>query len=155
VEEIVFDGFESNVLSSLSNVKNASYVAMKGVSIDLAPFQHIEKGAFCVTRRVNYHLLTKLQSLTLSDCQSVTDVSCFQNIPDLDLHYCRNITDVSPLSRVHTLNLSCCDGFTDVSSLRNVHTLVLNYCENLMNISGLENVYSLSFCGFRGRMSLD
>jgi hypothetical protein len=141
-------------LSFLSNVKSVSYSAdrsvMFGTKIDLAPLQHIEKGIISVTKCANYHLLANLLSLELSDCTSVTDVSCFANIPDLNLCNCENINDVSSLSRVHTLDLSYCKGVTDVSSLKNVHTLTLDFCENVSDISGLENVYSLSFHMFPG-----
>jgi hypothetical protein len=154
VEVISLSTVRIKDLSFLSNVKSVSYSADRsmlfGTKVDLAPLQHIQKGIISVRKCVNYHLLANLLSLELSDCMSVTDVSCFANIPDLTLCNCENVTDVSPLSRVSTLDLSDCKGITDVSSLRNVHTLVLDYCENVTDISGLENVYSLSFVSFSG-----
>jgi hypothetical protein len=153
VDEISFRGIKVNDFSFLSNVKNVSFSAdgsMPGTKLDLAPFQHIKKGIIRVDQCVNDHLLANLQSLEISNCSSITDMSCFANIPVLNLNGCINITDVSPLSRCHNLDFSFCDGITEVSSLKNVHRLVLDSCDNVTDVSGLENVYSLSIRIFQG-----
>jgi hypothetical protein len=154
VGEISLTGIKVKDLKSFSNVKNVSFSAdrsMHGVKIDLAPLQHLEKGFFTVTKCVNHAKLANLQSLAISNCESITNVSCFANIPVLDLHGCDKIKDVSPLSRVHTLDLNSCEGIKNVSSLKNVHKLILDFCDNVKDISGLENVSWLSFRMFQGK----
>jgi hypothetical protein len=94
-------------------------------------------------------MLANLKSLELSDCDSVKDVSCFQNIPHLNLNRC-GITDVSSLGKCQNLNLSHCENIRDVSALKNVHTLDLSHCDQLTDLSALTGVYSLKFEGFKG-----
>jgi hypothetical protein len=115
---------------------------------DFAPLQHLENGCFSVYLCKNYGCLSNLQSLTISSCASINDVSSFRNIPKLNLPGCDNIMDVSPLANVYDLNLSSCLGITDVSSLGNVHTLNLSNCRNLEDVSALGNVHTLllSWC---------
>jgi hypothetical protein len=142
--------------SFCSNIKSVTICkwdkSFTGI-FDCALFQNIEKGCFklnFVTPFTNHHLLCNLTSLDLSTCQSIVDVSCFQNIPQLTLNCCLGITDVSSLGRVHTLNLGGCRNIHDVSALGRVYTLDLSYCEKVTDLSALEWVYSLSFCEFRG-----
>jgi hypothetical protein len=118
----------------------------------------------------NYHLLDKLNQVSISHCISIIDVTCFQNIPSLRLIYCPNISDVSSLGKVHELDLTCCSGIRDVSALKDVHTLILNGCRNvhdvsslggihkldvshcplIRNISSLHSIYDLTIVGFTG-----
>jgi hypothetical protein len=117
---------------------------------DLGPLQNIEKGVFQVWNCINYHLLSNLKSLEISNNNSITDVSCFENIPILCLRSCSGVTDVSPLRKVHKLDLSLCRNIRDVSDLARVHTLDLSYCDQVRDLSALEWVYSLRFQQFKG-----
>jgi hypothetical protein len=118
----------------------------------------------------HYYLLSHLKRLQIVTCPSITDVSCFRNIPDLtliecseitdvsnlanvrvlDLSFCPGIRDVSSLGKVHSLTLTGCSSIEDVSALRNVHKLDLSYCSRIRDISSLSNVYSLKLQDFQG-----
>jgi Leucine-rich repeat (LRR) protein len=118
----------------------------------------------------NYPTLGHLKTLSISNCDSITDVSCFRNVQKLSLNSCANITDVSSLGNVRELTLTYCSGITDVSSLGkiyqlslkgcdnisdistlgNVHSLNLSYCPLVSDISSLKNVYELELCEFNG-----
>jgi hypothetical protein len=77
--------------------------------------------------------------LQISNCETVNDVSCFRDIPNLSLRHCRRITDVSALGKVHTLNLSGCDGVLDLSSLESVYSLTFHHFVGT-DLSGLKNI---------------
>jgi hypothetical protein len=113
------------------------------VSFDLGPLENLECGEFSFRQCINHDCLSHLLSLEIGYCDSITDVTCFRNIPKLTLTQCCNITDVSSLGNVRELDLSCNDGITDVSALGNVHTLSVNSCENLIDVSALTNVHTL------------
>jgi hypothetical protein len=154
VDEISLVDCRIEDYSCCSNVKSVTIEQSSKVShFDFSPFQNIEKGCFkldFLTETTNHHLLYNLKSLYLFGCQSITDVSCFQNIPHLNILCCIRITDVSSLGRVHTLNLAFCENIYDVSALGRVHTLNLFGCRNVTDVSALEWVYSLTLSGFRG-----
>jgi hypothetical protein len=96
----------------------------------------------------NYSTLGHLKTLSISNCDSIADVSCFHNVQKLSLNSCANITDVSSLGNVHELSLTYCSGITDVSFLGKTYKLSLKGCDNIFDISALENVHSLnlSYC---------
>jgi hypothetical protein len=72
-----------------SNIKSVTINESYGNgNLDFGLFQNIEKGCFKLsfgTSAINHHLLCNLTSLDLLFCLSITDVSCFQNIPHLTL----------------------------------------------------------------------
>ena len=72
---------------------------------------------------IDYHNSRLLQSLNLSGCKNLKNVSnlgCLKHLKYLNLSGCEKIVDVSALSNVHILDLSWCTSITDVSALRNV-----------------------------------
>jgi hypothetical protein len=158
----------SSYIESL-DISAAFYVGGPSV-IDLAPLIHLKELRCSNYQVYNYHLLSNLQSVSITDSVSLTDVSCFQNVPVLDFSCCPNITDVSSLDEACKLNLYSCRAVKDVSALGNVHwlnlsstavedvsalgnvcTLDLSYCFYVEDISQLTNVYSLKIGYFRGR----
>jgi hypothetical protein len=153
VEEIVLYEFPIEDLSFWSRAKSVTFNPAEDIrmmSFDLAPLQHIKKGVFPIPYCVNYHLLAGLKSLTFSGCESITDVSCFKDIPVLALNNCARITDISFLGNVHRLDLSGCQNIVDVSPLKRVHTLNLSMCLSAKDLSALEWVYSFTFRYFDG-----
>jgi hypothetical protein len=114
---------------------------------DLSLLKNLEKGTFCLKHCINYHSLGNLKELEISYCTSITDVSCFRNIPKLKLIACINLSDISSLGHCIELDLSYNDGITDVSALGNVHTLCLTSCENVEDVSSLQNVHTLDISG--------
>jgi Leucine-rich repeat (LRR) protein len=105
--------------------------------------------------------LVKLQSLDLSSCGSLTDISGLSgltNLRTLNLSECKSLTDISILStlvNLNSLNLRYCELLTDISGLSglvNLQTLDLGGCSSLTDISniyGLLNLQTLDlgFCG--------
>jgi hypothetical protein len=153
VDEVCLHHCSVENLSYWLNAKIVEFMPDSTVcrnSFDLSPLENIEKGIFNFSRCVNYHLLTNLQYLQLSYCDSISDVSCFHNIPILDLQGCSKIIDVTSLGRVTKLNLSHCKNISVVSALGNVHTLDLSYCDKVRDLSELKWVHSLIFQGFKG-----
>jgi hypothetical protein len=93
----------------------------------------------------NYHVvssLTNLQKLALKNCHSVTDMTCFGNIPTLSLYRCPNC-EVASLQNVHELELRSCESIEDVFVLKDFHCLKLGGCENVSDVSALGNVHYL------------
>jgi hypothetical protein len=85
---------------------------------------------------VNYSRgFSHLESLSIWNCPSLRDVSCFGAIRRLSIDNCRGITDVSSLRNVVELRLSCCDGIRDVSALGKVYHLDLSDCDNVADVS--------------------
>jgi hypothetical protein len=122
-------------------------IASGGNWIDIDILVILEEASFVNMNLRNYHKLSHLKSLSISHTDSITDVSCFGNIPVLKLHDCNAITDVSRLSKVHELELSYCDGITDFSSLGRVYNLNLQGCNNISDISVLGNIHILNLEG--------
>jgi hypothetical protein len=120
-----------------STFKNLSFV-------DVCKLNILEEAAFENVKLENYSQLAHLQSLSISLCESITDVSYFQKIRKLKIHYCINVIDVSSLGNVHELVLVGCHGITDVSSLGRVYHLSLSDCENIRDVSALGNVHMLN-----------
>ena len=96
----------------------------------------ILRGCNSVTNDSLHHL-GKVNTLDLSECSNITDVSALGRVHTLYLRGCDNITDVSALGGVHTLDLSWCSEITDVSALGGVHTLNLSHCQNITDVSAL------------------
>ena len=108
-----------------------------------------------------------LDSVDLSHCLFLTDVSGFAGVRVLDISYCTRVSDVSCLGRVQHLNLTCCSvsnvsaltgaktlflagtQVSDVSMLGNAHVLCLDHCSNVTDASALGNVHTLSLRGTR------
>jgi hypothetical protein len=142
----LYDKFE---FSTYSNVKSLTFQDdYYEDSFDLAALSNLEKGEFYIEECENYDRLSNLQSLNISYCDSITDVSCFANISTLKLTNCANVIDVSPLGKVSDLDLSHCEGISDITALGNVQTLSLHACANIIDVSSLKNVHTLdiSFC---------
>jgi hypothetical protein len=152
VQELCLHNCSVKDLSFFSQVKNVSFSSDSRKTIfDFSSLQKIEKGSFEVSRCVNYQMLANLKSLELYNCDSVKDVSCFQNIPHLVLSRCSGIIDVSSLGKCQNLNLSYCRNIRDgFSALGKVPTLDLSHCDQLTDLSALTGVLSLRFQGFKG-----
>jgi hypothetical protein len=112
--------------------------------LDVCNLNILEEAVFENVKLENYPKLAHLQSLCISLCDSITDVSCFEKIGKVKIHYCRNVTDVSSLGNVHELVLVGCHGITDVSALGRVYHLSLSDCENIRDVSALGNVHMLN-----------
>jgi hypothetical protein len=141
VEEVDLYEFPIEEISYWSKAKSVTFEPadhLRESSFDFTPLQHIEKGVFHIHYCANYHLLANLKSLSISGCESITDVSCFKNIPILTLLDCSGITDVSRLGNVYRLDLSGCLNIVDVSPLKRVHTLDLSKCYRVKDLSALE-----------------
>jgi hypothetical protein len=111
--------------------------------IDLSQLTILEEASFSSIKLLNYHTLSHLKSLSISNTTSITDVSCFRNISKLSFHQCHKITDVSGLGNVHDLRFTYCERITDISSLRSVHSLELTGCYGVTDVSPLGNVHTL------------
>jgi hypothetical protein len=108
----------------------------------------LEKLCVFVRRVANYHLLPNLRDVEFCGCDSITDVSCFQNAEIARFTCCRNVTNVNSLANVKELVLVGCDGVTDVSQLGRVGKLEISCCRNLHDISGLSTVHTLTVSRF-------
>jgi internalin A len=103
--------------------------------------------------------LTSLQSLDLSGCEQVSDLSPLSGVTSLqtlDLSGCEQVSDLSPLSGVtslQTLNLSGCEQVSDLSpliGLTSLQALKLSGCKlvtDLFPLSGLTSLQSLDLSG--------
>jgi hypothetical protein len=153
-DEIYLSDCTVSDLSYWCNIKNVTFTShnesFKKLTFDLSPLANIEHGNFRFPRCVNYHRLANLKSLEIVDCDSITDVQCFRNIPVLTLRRCPRITDVSSLGKATNLNLSYCNNIRDVSALGNVHTLDLSFCDKVTDVSALGGVHTLKLNGFHG-----
>jgi hypothetical protein len=139
VDEISIHNYPTRKLGYFSQNKVVSCFSQLPQQIDLSPMKNIEKGYFEMPKCINYHTLANLKCLQISNCETITDVSCFRNIPNLALDHCSGIIDVSSLRNVHTLNLSGCDGVLDLSSLEWVYSLTFHEFQGT-DLSGLKNV---------------
>jgi hypothetical protein len=162
-----FKNFSFSMLSTVSRSTFHDYKDNATTTYDFALLKGLTNGSFHFDRCVNYHYLSHLQSLEITSCSSITDVSCFKNIPklklfscqnitdvgslgsvsELDLSYCRRVVDVSKLGKVRILKLRGCTGIVDVSALNNVHTLDISRCDQFTDISGLKSVTVLDISG--------
>ncbi|RTK98689.1 MAG: hypothetical protein EKK65_10495, partial [Lysobacterales bacterium] len=86
--------------------------ACEGGELDLSGLKHLEALPAELAR------LTGLQSLDLSECESLTDVSVLAGLTglqSLDLSWCPSLTDVSVLAGLtglQSLDLSWCPSLT-------------------------------------------
>jgi hypothetical protein len=119
-------------------------------TIDLRNLKTLEEASFSELKLLNYQTLSHLKSLRIWNDQLLCDVSCFQNVRELDLSNCDGIADVSSLGRVHKLNIFGCTRVTDVSALKNVRTLDIGRCFEVTDVSCLTNVVELHLHQFRG-----
>jgi hypothetical protein len=87
-------------------------------TVDLRTLTITEEASFSGMDLQNYQSLSSLlKSVSVEDCDSISDVSCFSKIQKLKFANCPNITDVSCLGDVRELSFWNCQGITDVSSL--------------------------------------
>jgi Leucine-rich repeat (LRR) protein len=110
--------------------------------IDLSQLTVLEEASFSNIKLLHYHTLSHLKSVSISS-SSITDVSCFKNVPKLSFHQCHMITNVSSLENVHDLRFSYCDRIKSVSSLGRVYSLELIGCYGVTDISALRNVHTV------------
>jgi hypothetical protein len=105
---------------------------------------------------------SSLDTVDLSHCGLLRDVSALANVRVLNIAYCSRVTDVSCLGRLEHLNLTCCSisdvsalvnaktlfltgtQVSDVSMLGNAHVLRLDHCRGVKDVSALGNVHTLS-----------
>jgi hypothetical protein len=118
--------------------------------LDVACLKILEEASFISMDLENYQLLSHLKSLSISCTDSITDVSCFRNVPKLKLYSCPKVSDVSSLENVVDLSLSYCDGCTNVSGLAKVLILRLEGCPNVKDLSPLKNLRELHLVRFEG-----
>jgi hypothetical protein len=125
---VEFVGCDS--LSDISGLRNVKKLTMicegKQPLINLSSLTEVET-LFLVFYQINTEELKyckQLQSLTLSDCRTVTE-SSFQNLTSL-----------------RKVNLSNCQGITDISMLSHCSWIAIRNCP-IRNLNGLENVKSI------------
>jgi hypothetical protein len=97
-----------------------------------------------VTKLVNYQLLRQAKKVIICDCDSITDVTCFQAVRELNLDGCKNVAGVNSLGMVTSLGLSGCFGVKDVSRLSSCRQLFFGNCSKITDVSALGNVIQLS-----------
>jgi hypothetical protein len=119
-------------------------------TIDWHNLKTLEEASFSELKLLNYQSLSHLKSLRIWSDPLLCDISCFQNVRELDFSQCVGIVDVSSLGKVHKLCLFGCTRITDVSALMNVHTLDLGRCFGVSDVSCLTNVVELRLHQFRG-----
>jgi hypothetical protein len=130
----------------ITNLKLSNCTIRTGAqrTVDLSTLTISEEVSFCGMDLQNYQSLSLLKSITIEDCDSITDVSCFSNVKKLKFSCCPNITDVSSLNNVRELSLCYCECVTDVSSLGRVYNLELSHCYCITDVSALGNVHILN-----------
>eukprot|EP01040_Poterioochromonas_malhamensis_P015031 gene15031-16746_t len=149
IEEIIL--FNSSLLitdfliSSLTTVKTFHYTlnpfshSMKPLDMNIFQFGRLEDIFISTTIVNNYEIIPqmnpKLKKLTIHNCESIYDISCFANIPFIELQCCDFIEDISSLCN--------CKEFTDVSALGCVKEIRLyrwkgNDVSNLTRVKKLE-----------------
>jgi hypothetical protein len=90
-------------------------------NIDVSCLHIQEEVSFTSINLQNYHLLKHLRRVSISKCASITDVSCFKNVPTLYFYACANIIDVSSLENVNELTFALCPGVKEVFALASVY----------------------------------
>ena len=92
-----------------------------------------------------------IHTMTIYNCNTITDLSPLCNIHNLTISGCNSITNnsIKNLGNVYRLRINQCDKITDVSPLVNVNTLILSYL-NITNLPCLKNIYELQlyFCKY-------
>eukprot|EP00039_Didymoeca_costata_P030080 m.27817 g.27817 ORF g.27817 m.27817 type:complete len:629 (+) comp7939_c0_seq4:168-2054(+) len=79
----------------------------------------------------------KLNSVSITECDDVTDVAPIKNIPKITLNRCNGIQDLSPLGQAQDLTVQRCLRVSDVSVLKDVTSLTLDRCPKVLDINGL------------------
>jgi hypothetical protein len=108
----------------------------------------LESLRLSIKRVANYHFLTNLRHVEFHDCESITDVSCFQNAISVTLTDCLNVVNVNSLAGVKKLILIGCDGVTDISALGRVEEMIISHCEKVQDLSALSTVHTLTVSDF-------
>jgi hypothetical protein len=82
--------------------------------------------------------LTKLVTLTLSECNSFTDSSLKElvSVRNVTLSYCRRITDISTLGHCSWIAIRNCPIET-LTGLGNVESIIIENCSKLKSLNGL------------------
>jgi hypothetical protein len=75
---------------------------------DVSKLNITEEASFDDVELTNYHHLAHLQLLSISECDSITDVSSFKNIRKLKFHRCTSLVDVHGLGNVYDLTITHC-----------------------------------------------
>ena len=130
------DYFNINSFISL-----ASCTAITDFS-SLRGIQHIDlEDCVQITNSDLIHF-SNTETLNLSGCNLITDVSMLSHLDGLAISRCCSIRDISPLSKLRTLQFRGVR-ITDVSTLSNLENLDLSFCDNLTNVSALGKVKKL------------
>jgi hypothetical protein len=104
-------------------------------SLDVSCLQISEEASFYSVNLLNYHCLAHLKFISFSFVVSITDASCFSNVPKLEFCECPKITNISSLRNSRELRFSFCDGIVDVFCLGKVDKLSLEGCEYIRDVS--------------------
>jgi hypothetical protein len=121
-----------------------------GKLFDVASVRILEEASFIAMDLENYHLLSHLKSVSISCTDSITDVSCFRNVPKLKLSSCQKISNISSLENVVDLSLSFCGGLVNISGLNKLQVLKLESCRTVKDLSALRKLRELHLVGFEG-----
>ena len=98
-------------------IKNSSGRIDCSIFRDLATRKQLDISGNALSHVDTLGDLTAMETLILSGCVAIVDVSAFGKLPNLqtlDLAWCRHVTDVSALGGIHTINLSGCTAVTAV-----------------------------------------
>lgn len=152
IEEIILFNSSFIDLSSLTTVKTFHYTtnpsfSMKPLDMNIFQFGTLED-IFINTKIVNNYdiipqLNPKLKKVTIHNCESIYDVSCFANIPFIELKSCDFVGDISSLCNCKEVSLISCRNITDVSALAKIQKLQLVQCDKVNDISALGCVEEL------------
>ena len=111
-------------------------------TLDLTPVRHYGRARHHMTAVPG---LDRLHSLTLTQVDTLVDVSNLGRLTYLNLSGCTSLVNVSALGSVHTLLLCDCTGVRDVSALGKPtqHELRLDRCVNIAEVNNLGGVHTL------------
>jgi hypothetical protein len=90
---------------------------------------------------------SKRMFITLFD--SLSDLTAFTHLKELELFGCGEISEVNCLRNLHRLKLENCPKVSNIQELGNIHHLSLNYCPLITDISRLTDNYRITILGCR------
>ena len=86
--------------------------------------------------QINRLVFSHIRHITITLCDTLTNVEPLKNIPHVSLLNCAALTDISPLGAQQSVSIRSCP-VLDVSSLAHVKQVSLIKCRRLTSISGL------------------
>jgi hypothetical protein len=140
-------------MSKVLDINNCVSYGYKNLILISKYWNNIKLGIKLHNSDIEYLLFNRLNDfanvyhLNMS-VSIIASAPLFQNLQSVNLSYCKFLTDISALNNIHTVNLRGCSKLQDISPLSNSYNINISHCFEVKHIQPLYHVsiINIAYC---------